>query len=200
MSAKQRERLIPTAGAVTDAVAALNEKLGPGGRPNVAEFYHIVEKLLGFDPSYGKDTDTSQRGTQRDDDGNLVVATRDGWINEHLSVTALRRVLDALVADGTLIKLTRPPRFAHSREEEQLKEAAEPVSFPWGVRSGWVLATAYGAGSAAVEAEKRNQLRDNARKLAEKHIIEKYADEVQAVYIEMCRDAGLDPERETEGQ
>lgn len=198
MSTQQTERLVPTPEAVRDAVADHNNDNHGGKQPRVADFYSIVTRLLGFDPLRGKNTDTKHHGgTKRDADGNLTVAPKDTWVNEHLSVAALRRILDALVEDGTLTKVAYGPRYpTTAAEDKKLIAAAAPVHFPFGIRAGWVLTDLYEASRDALDAERRNRLRDKLRTEAMQELAAKFPSEFEAIYNRLCEAKDITPDRE----
>lgn len=172
--------LRPTAEAVRDVIA--DSQQGPlVDKPSVVGLYRIVFRLLGFDPLSGKNTDTRYGGR-----------SKDSWINEHLSMSTLRKVLDCLVETGEVVKVSEPSRFTTSPAEARVRRA---VCFPYQVRTGYLLADTYAAALDRADSEKRDQQRARLLVAAKDELAGRHADELSEIYARLCGDAGLSQEQ-----
>ena len=149
-------------------------------RPAALSPLTIGEKLLGFDPSRGKHG--AAYGGK----------SPDGWMNEHLSMTKLRAALRQLTEDGVIVQVSD---CSHPRTAEE-RLVARAVRFPYRARTGYVHASHYRRAVAAVEEAERDKTRAGQRKLAERQVLARHQDEVDAAYQALCAQAGLDPELE----
>jgi hypothetical protein len=178
------DRIQLTAERVLGAVRVLSAR--DGGKPSAVNLYDIVTQLLGFNPLTGKDTDTRYR--------SKGAKSKDAWINEHLSMAHLRKLLDELIEQQELVKVTDPSRFDKSAAAQRLRRA---VTFPFRIQTGYVPADAYHAalttGDAAGRDDRRRVLLGNAKEeLAKLHEAE-----LQAIYRRLCEAEGLAAARET---
>lgn len=169
---------------VRDAIADLEvEGLRDAtAQPSVVGIYSIVRRLLGFDPLTAKNTDTNFGGR-----------SKDSWVNEHLSMTVLRRVLDEMLDAGEIVKLTDPGRWSSTVEERRLSRA---VRFGYGLKVGYLLAETYEAALDRADAGTRNNRRAELLAKAKEELARRHETELSEIYAKLCNDADLDPERE----
>lgn len=167
---------------VHDAIADLESERVGSGQPTVAGLYSIVTRLLGFDPLRSKNTDTNYGGR-----------SKDAWVNDHLSMSALRKVLDEMLDAGEIVKLNDPGRWPSTSEDKRLLRA---VCFPYGLRAGYLLAETYETALDRADSDKRNARRDEILAEAKEELARLHAEELAEIYARLCTQVGLDPERE----
>lgn len=155
----------------TDAVAAT---------PLSLSMVSIAKKILGFDPTQGKQAAT------------YGGKSAEGWIDEHLSVRALKRVLTDLEGQGSIVKINGPT-YRSSPEE---KARAQLVRFEYRSRSGYVLTDSINQASARRNAQTRNHARRKLLKQAQATVLQAHANEVDSTYLRLCREANLNPAQE----
>lgn len=153
------------------------------GRLTVMSVRAIAVKLLGFDPTAGQNTTPTYGGH-----------SPDFFFNQHLSMGALRRVLNEMTEQGVVTKVTDLSYTATPAE----RRFARLVHFSHGVGSGYVLTEEFEQSGANYDAEQRDTQRSKIMEAAAKVIAEKHADEVQALYATECAKLGLGAERETQ--
>lgn len=180
---KYPDARIPTENEVRDIVADKQHKYTRIDSDDLypVDKWTIVEGILGTDPSSGNYR------------GGLDAKTRESYVNPHLSMSALVKLLDRMVDEGVLTKVNKPTY--RTRSDPWMQKVGRAVRF-WGATAGWVLTESFDASLAKADARKRDQDRRKLRKAAEKQIIEKYAKQVDTAYRKLCADAGLDPEIE----
>lgn len=172
----------PTAEEVRDVIADGEHRWSRSSKPTedlyVVGKWDIVEAILGDDPS---------RQLYR---GSGFGPSRESYINPHLSMSALVKVLDQMVEDGVLTKLNEPTYRTHNKTEAQRLTRA--VMFHR-AKAGWVLTASLDEAYARADARQRDQQRRKLRKAAEQEIITKFAKQVDAAYRRLCNGDGLDP-------
>jgi hypothetical protein len=139
----------------------------------------IAETILGFDPIGSNNTNTQFGGK-----------SKSAWVNPHLSVGTLDRVLNQLVEDGVLVKVHKPDW--RQRTDKAAQRLAAAVKFHHRI-AGYVTKEALDESYDRLDANIRNSKRAKLMKQARDQIADKYAKQVQAVYAKMCADDGLDP-------
>ncbi|KQO98793.1 hypothetical protein [Leifsonia sp. Leaf264] len=153
-------KLSPSQEAVRDVIADLSADTSYSAGPRAVSFKVLTAALIGFDPSIGRQS------------AEFGGKTPEGWAAEHLMAGHVKKRLAELVDDGVL----RPVREGTFRDK-----STDPtyVTFPYGIRSGWVLADAYDDSVAAVtakrDATRLAKLRDQARAT----IADRHAEEVE---------------------
>lgn len=175
----------PTEDEIRDILADAVWRLsGHDDRPTALSVRALAEKMIGFDPSQGKPS------------AGFGGKSPDAYFTPFISMGGLRRLLDGMVEQGVLAKVTDSNYFS----DDATKRVASAVRFPHGSKVGYVLADMLADSLERRSAAKRDQRRDKLRAQAAQVIAEKYAAEVTAVYEKLCAEAGLDPIRETKGR
>jgi hypothetical protein len=139
------------------------------GKPTLVHSVDIVSAALGFDPTSQKRS--SEYGGK----------SKDGWLNEFLSVAQLNRVLDSLVASGALRKIS-------TKSSDQSEVAA--VATGW-KKSGWVTEEAIKISLAHRSTEQNTTARARLEETARSNIADRHAAEVQVELARLIAEAGI---------
>jgi len=127
--------------------------------------------FIGFDPSHGERPH------------HLGGPSFETCINRHLSLTALRKLLKAMVEEGVVAEV--------SGNDMAVLTPSHLAS-----RKFFLLGARYREALARYEAKLRNADRKKIWMEAEKAVMDRHREEVQNTYEFMCRTTGVDPEHE----
>lgn len=174
------EKYMVTAEEVAAVLANPRHKSAVDDRPEVVSTYDIAKEILGKDPAAGKDS--ARYGGK----------TPEGWMNEHLSMPHLKRVLAAMEEVGVITKFVATTYY--SGPEDKARERL--VRFSYRTKSGWVLTEDLKQSVATQDAKRRNAERTVLKVMAEKRVLEDHAEEVQDLYTQLCEQKNLDPTHE----
>lgn len=149
--------------------------------PEVFSPLQIAVKILGHNPAAGRQG--AAYGGK----------SAEGWMNEHLSMTHLKKVLAELETAGVIVKFSAPTYHSTPAEIEQ----ARLVRFGYRTKTGYTLATFAEETVAKKEAEARDRRRNGLRRRAQEQILSNHQAEVEEAYLALCKAARLNPALET---
>ena len=127
-------------------------------RAELVDMADIITAVVGYDPSIGLTG------------GEFGGRSRDGWWNEHVFMSRIRRNLDAMVAVGTLVEYR-----SHSATRAEQKFVRRTTT-----RRGWMTSEAYGAAREAINAQRDQNQIDALREEARGMVADAHTDEVEA--------------------
>tara|TARA_R110002051_G_scaffold314950_4_gene392664 strand:- start:9435 stop:10154 length:720 start_codon:yes stop_codon:yes gene_type:complete len=149
--------LEPTAEQVIKAVE--DTTMTFDGKPHVRSTRDILTELIGFDAA------GMLRG--KDFGGKTV----DGWFNQFIKVSATKRMLDTLTADGSIVKVNPGNRFTATPDYYALHFGD--------VRSGYVTAAAHAQAHAALVAKQDEARIAQLRIRATATVAARHQDEIE---------------------
>lgn len=157
---------------VRDLIADGDEWATLDNKPSAVSLFTIAQRILGFDPSAGKDN--AAYGGK----------TKEGWYGEHISMTALRKVIAQLEEDGVIKAVKASGAYERGGEERF-------VQFPYRTKSGYVLADDYEASVARYNDKAREVQIQRLRQEAYKTVAERHADELEAEVERLISERGI---------
>lgn len=163
------EKRIITRQEVLDYLEKLPQ--GLNDRPTAIGVLDMAVDFIGFDPSQGQRPHS------------LGGPSFETCINKHLSLTALRKLLKAMVEERVVAEV--------SGDNRAVVTASHLAS-----RKFFLLGARYRVTSARHEAALRDENRRKVWAKAEKAVLDRHREEVQNTYEFMCRSTGVDPEYE----
>jgi len=150
--------LAPTAAQVMAAIESAG--LSALGRYCVSSPRDIFIGLIGFDAGNGL--------RSREYGGRSA----DGWFNQFVKVSAVKNTLDALVANGTIVKVQQGNRFSPTSDFRALEFR--------NVRSGYVTAGHHAQAHAALNDKTATDRVAKLRATAAANVAERHPDELEA--------------------
>jgi len=150
--------LVPTAAQVVAAIESAG--LSTRGKPYVSAPRNIFIGLIGFDAGNGL--------RSREYGGRSA----DGWFNQFVKVSAVKYTLDALVANGTIVKVQSGNRFQPTPDFRALEFR--------NVRSGYVTTVQHAQAHTALNDKAATERVAKLRAKAAANVAERHPDELEA--------------------
>jgi hypothetical protein len=143
-----------------------------GRQVQAVTIMHMVETLIGFDPSVGAPA------------ANFGGKSPDGWVNQFVSLAALKRKLAELV-DADILVAVRYGTRANPTNDSRY------VGFPFHASIGWVLRTDYEEGKAAYQQKAAEGNMEKLRQQARAVVADRHEAEVEQVLAELVAKQGM---------